>query len=159
MAKFLIFNKVVFVRTFISSHLNGHAVFICKEISIVSPIAFGLILFKILSIDSNIDVPASRIQKRDNRTFECFGQFTFVFDKMIFLVHYSLHVVTICDRFLPAPGCGNLGVDSVEGHACSRAALGLPTQFSQYSYLAFSNSFTHSLTFACNSFLSGRYSS
>ena len=30
---------------------------------------------------------------------------------------------------------------------------------SQYSYLAFSNSFTHSLTFACKSFLSGRYNS
>lgn len=58
--------------------------------------------------DSNIDVPASRIQKSDYRTFECFGQFTFVFDKMIFLVHYSLHEVAICDRFFPAPSCGNL---------------------------------------------------
>ena len=66
--------------------------------------------------DSNIDVTASRIQKSDYRTFECFGQFTFVFDKMIFLVHYNLQVVANCDRLLPAPGCGDFGVDFVECH-------------------------------------------
>ena len=32
---------------------------------------------------------------------------------------------------LPAPGCSDLSVDFVEGHACSRAALGLPAQFQE----------------------------
>lgn len=44
-------------------------------------------IYRAIVIDSNIDVPASRIQKSDYRTFEGFGQFALVFNKMIFFVH------------------------------------------------------------------------
>jgi len=44
-------------------------------------------IYRAIVIDSYIDVPASRIQKSDYRTFKSFGQFTLVFNKMIFFVH------------------------------------------------------------------------
>ena len=46
-------------------------------------------IYRAIVIDSNVDMPACRIQKSDYRTFESFGQFTLVFNKMIFFVHYA----------------------------------------------------------------------
>ena len=43
-------------------------------------------IHRVIVIDSDVYVPASRIQKSDCRTFESFGQFSLVFNKMIFFV-------------------------------------------------------------------------
>ncbi len=46
-------------------------------------------IYRAIIIDSNVDMPACRIQKSNYRTFESFGQFSLVFNKMIFFVHYA----------------------------------------------------------------------
>ena len=46
-------------------------------------------IYRAIVIDSNVDMPACRIQKSNYRSLESFGQFSLVFNKMIFFVHYA----------------------------------------------------------------------
>lgn len=122
------------------------------QASIQSAIELGQVVFLYKGLDTPVKIRVAHVTVKINQSFfinsknfrsppvrnfhflDLRQQSHRLFDKG-FVIHSinlykdNLKVNKRTTRLLPAPGCGNLGVDFVEGHACSRAALSLPAQF------------------------------